>query len=93
MRIPVYEDIAGNTIRLTWCSSGVVAGAISSSLLSGSETLISSVAAVDSGNGFYYALHGLPTSGGWYINQWLAQIGVNTYVNRQLVKAHRLEVD
>lgn len=93
MRIPVIETIAGNTLRVTWCSSGVIAGALGSALWSGSETLINSVAAVDSGNGFYYALHNVPRSGGWYVNEWVGQIGVNTYVSRQLVKSFRLEVD
>lgn len=93
MRINTVEVIAGTTIRTTWVSSGVAASPICSALLTGSETVVHSVAAVDSGNGHYYAVHPVPSSGGWYVNRWLASIGVNTYENRQLVRAQRLEVD
>ena len=93
MRIQTVECIAGTTIRTTWVSSGVTAAPICSALRSGSETLVHSAGAVDSGDGHYYALHPIPTSGGWYINEWVAQVGVNTYVNRQLVRAVRLEAE
>lgn len=93
MRIQIVESIAGTTIRVTWVSSGVIPGAIFSTLLTGSDSLVSSRTAISSGDGHYYALHDLPDSGGWYINQWVALVGVNTYRSRQLVRAHRLEVD
>lgn len=93
MRVQIIEAIAGTTLRTTWVSSGVSCDAISSALLTGSETLVSSIAATSSGDGHYHALHGLPTPGGWYVNEWVARVGVNTYVNRQLVRANRLEVD
>jgi hypothetical protein len=93
MRIPVVDVIAGTTLRTTWVSSGMVPTSILSSLRSGSETLVHSISAVSSGNGFFFALHPVPISGGWYINEWVAQVGVNTYVNRQLVRAVRLEAE
>jgi len=93
MRIPVVDVIAGTTLRATWINSGTTPSAITSALRTGSETIISSVSAISSGNGFYFALHGLPTSGGWFINEWIAIIASNTYVDRQLVRTTRLEVD
>ena len=93
MRIPVVDVIAGTTLRATWVGSGMVPTLITSALRTGSETVVSSVAAVASGNGFYFALHPIPTSGGWYINEWIAILASNTYVDRQLVRTTRLEVD
>ena len=54
---------------------------------------MSSVAATSSGNGFYYAPMVAPSSYPWYVNQWIAVINANTYVSRQLVRVHKLEVD
>jgi len=93
MRIPKVEVIAGTTLRATWVNSGVIPSSLTSALLTGSETCISSVAAISSGDGHFFALHEIPTSGGWYINQWIGIIASNTYRDRQLVQAHRLEVD
>lgn len=91
--IEIIEVIAGTTLKSTWVSSGAVVTGGYSALISGSESLVNSVAAVDSGNGHLYGIHLIPSSGGWYVNEWGATIGGNLYINRQLVRAHRLEVD
>ena len=95
MRIPVVEVIAGTTLRATYVSSGMTVSPLGSALLSGSETVVNSVVAVSSGNGHYFALHTVPTSSsaGWYVNEWIGVIASNTYVDRQLVRVHRLEVE
>jgi hypothetical protein len=93
MRINVIDCIAGTTLKLTWVSSGVTPSGICSSLITGSETVVSSVTGVSSGNGHYYALHNMPNSAGWFSNLWLASVGVNTYVHKQLVRSQHLEVD
>ena len=93
MRQNVVECIAGTTLRVTWVSSGAVPSSLYSRLVSGSEAMVHSATAIDSGNGHFYAVHPVPTSGGWYINEWVGIINANTYVNRQLVRAERLEVD
>lgn len=88
MRINFFEDIAGTTFRATWVSSGVTPGLISSALRDSAENIISSVQGISSGNGFYYAFHTLPTSPGWFINEWTALIGINqnTYIKRQFIR-------
>jgi hypothetical protein len=93
MQIPVTERIAGTTIMQTVVNSGGTISPLSFQLLSGSETLVNSTAGVSSGNGFYYALHTLPTSEAWYIGQMLGVINTNTYTARQLIRARALEVD
>lgn len=93
MQINVLETIAKTTERLTWVSSGVAAASISSALRDNSDALVSSIAATSSGNGFYYALMTMPGSSCWCVNEWIAVIGVNTYVYRQNVHVNKLEVD
>lgn len=89
----VVEMVAGSTIKLTWVNSGVTPSSIQSRLIDGTETIVSTVAGTSSGNGFYYGLHTIPNSDAWYVNEWFAYIGTNTYVSRQLVHAHRLRVN
>lgn len=93
MQINVIEKIAGTTLMSTLVNSGATISPLSFQLLSGSETLINSVAAASSGNGAYYGLHLLPNSEAWYISQAIAVLNTNTYVVRQLVHARALEVD
>jgi hypothetical protein len=93
MRIPVTEHIAGTTLRFTWISSGTTVGGITSILRDKSETIVNTATPVDSGNGFWFAIHSIPNSAGWYVNEWLASIASNTYANRQFVRAIRPEVD
>jgi len=93
MRLPVQEVIGGTTFKATWVNSGVLPGAISSSIIDRTGTVVQSLTAVSSGNGFYYALMHVPASPGWYVNEWVAQISVNTYVNRQFVRAYTGDVD
>jgi hypothetical protein len=93
MRPPVIEKIAGTTLKVTFVNSGTTASPISSALFNASEVLVSSVAATDSLNGFYYANHLLPGSAQWMINEWRATIAANTYVERQFVRIRTMETD
>lgn len=89
----VVERVAGTTLKVTWINSGVVPGTICSTLRDRDEALVNSTAATNSGGGFYYALHGLPNSACWLVNEWIAVIGANTYVDRQFVRVLKPEVD
>lgn len=91
--INIIRKVAGTTLKATWVSSGATASPISSQLIDGNEQLVSSVTATSSLNGLYYALHSLPNTRAWYVNQWIAVINANTYVDRQFVKAILPEVD
>lgn len=85
------EVIAGTTLRTTWVSSGVTPTNIFSRLSTGSaDTLVSSFAGVSSGNGFYYALHTVPNSGQWLVNEWQATIDGFPYFSRQLIWVREL---
>jgi hypothetical protein len=93
MKFPVHELIAGTTIKVTWANTEAIPTPISSAIRDRSEVIVSSTAAVASGNGLYYALHTMPNSSGWYVNEWIATLGVNTYVNRQFIRAYKGDVD
>ena len=88
--IKTYE--VGSTIKFTWISSGSSPTTIISSVLDGTETIVSSKTATSSGDGHYYSYHSVDTPG-YYVNQWLAQVSANTYVGRQKFRAVRTEVD
>ena len=87
-----YEIIGGSTIKLTWVNAGVTPSAIVASLRRYDETLITSMAAISSGNGQYYAIMPHPNSRQWVVNEWIAVINGNTYINRQFGKIETLEV-
>lgn len=93
MRIDVQNIIAGTTIKTTMVSSGTTIDSGYSALISGSETLVSSMSLQDSGNGHYYALHNVPNVNAWYVNEQQFIADTNTYTGRQLLRATKLEVD
>lgn len=93
MKIQVHELLSGTTLRATWISSGTSVSSIYSTLLDKSETIVNTATPTSSGDGHYYAVHAIPNSAGWYVNEWRAIIATNTYVDRQFVKAFRPEVD
>jgi hypothetical protein len=88
-----YEVIAGATIKLTWVSSGAVPSTIACTIRNRAEALITSMAATASGDGHYYAMLPHPNSGQWVVNEWIAVINANTYVDRQYGKVLTMEVD
>lgn len=93
MRIPVTEIIAGTTLRTTWISSGTTASGITSILRDKDDAVVNTATPVDSGSGFWFAVHAIPNTAGWYVNEWRAIVAANTYVNRQFIRAVRPEVD
>lgn len=74
------------------CSGATIANAYSC-LRDGSHALVTSVAAVDSGNGHVYADIPLPTSAQWMVNEWGLTISANTYRRFALVDVRGVEVD
>lgn len=91
-RIPTYEFIVGTTKRLTWVSSGTTATDICATIRDRSNALVSSVTALSSGNGHYYAVLTHPSTAGWYVNEWVAAINASTYIDRQFGLGLTLEV-
>jgi len=88
--IKCYEALS--TVKFTWVSSGASPTFIASTIVDKTETLVSSVTATDSGNGHYYANHPVPNTPGFYVNKWIGQISVNTYLSAQRFRVIRTEV-
>lgn len=92
--VNVIEEMVGNTLKVTWVNSGVTPSAITSALIDRNETVVDSITATSSGNGFYYAPHTLPTSYvGFWVNEWDATINGKHYLRRQYIRAQRFQAD
>lgn len=79
----VYDCIEYSTKTLTWYVPGAVPSSILCLLRKYDETLISSISPTASGDGRYFASVPHPGSAQWVINEWIAVINGNTYINRQ----------
>lgn len=90
--MPVKRVQVGDTFKQYFISSGTTPSVITASILTGSETIISSGTGVSSGNGHYYRATSVNTPG-WYVSQWRATIAGNPYVRRWRFKAVLGEVD
>jgi len=86
----IHDCIEYTTKKFTWISSGTVPSAIGLALLRPDNVLVQSKAATSSGNGMYYGLlyMNVASMGAsrWAIQEWIAVINANTYVDRQFVK-------
>lgn len=92
-RLNVVNEFIGSTLRTTVVCSGATISPLSSALYNGSETLISSISMVSSGNGFYYGDLLLPMSKQWMLNEIVGVINTNTYRRFQLIDVQKPEVD
>ena len=88
----IVRGQAGDTLVFTWVNCGAAPSRIVSNLLDSTETVVSSVAGVSSGNGYYYAPHTLPSSKQWLVNRWFATINASTYVRSQFVDVQEFNV-
>jgi hypothetical protein len=80
----LIDVVLGDTFRPTWISSGATASPIQYRILTGSETIVSTYAGVDSGNGHYYADARIePNSwgSGIYQARWYATVDANTHIS------------
>jgi len=89
----IKNILIGDTVRLTWVSSGAVPSAISSSVFDGSDTLINSASMSSSGNGHYFSDYTVPSSTGYYVAQTDATLDGLPYKNRTKFKVVKQEVD
>lgn len=92
MRFQVFEWLGGTTIKLTWVNTGAIPALLSLNLLDKNEAVVSSVSPVASGNGHYFGPLFLPNSDPYYVARSIAVIDAATYVNRALIKTHKMEV-
>lgn len=91
-KLKVLELLAGTTLKSTCRNlTGLSPDAAVSVIFTGSDTLVSSATAVDSGNGYLFAIHNLPNSAQWYVNRWHLRVGANTYSDAQYIKAIKPE--
>lgn len=87
------QILIGDTRKIRWVSSGAVATSIYFSVYNGAETLVDSATMTSSGNGFYYGMHTVPNTPGYYVVQTTAVVGGYTFKNRQRYRAVLEDVD
>ncbi len=85
--------LVGNTIRFSWISSGDSPTSLTLGIIDGSETVVSSVSMIDSSNGHYFLDQTLPSSSGYFVAEYKADIGGKPYIRRSSFKTIRSEVD
>lgn len=93
MKPAIITEYIGSTLRATLVCSGATITSGYSCLRDSSHALVTSRAAVDSGNGHLYADLPLPTSAQWMVNEWGAIINANTYRRFALIDVKTVEVD
>jgi hypothetical protein len=93
MQRSIVEELVGDTLKVTFVNTGATVSPLVSTLLDPLENLVSSVTAIASGNGAYYALHILPGSPQWLVNRWWGVINANTYTRSQFVRVRTMETD
>ena len=89
----IEEFIIGDTIELSWVSSGSSPSDIYAAVYDGDETMVDSMTLSSSGNGHYFFDYTLPTSTGYYVVEYVATISSNPYKSRKRFKTVRNEVD
>jgi len=93
MSSTLKKKLIGNTIKVTWVSSGITPSAISLSIFNGSDTLVNSLSMTSSGNGHYYGLYTLVNTLGYYVAQTDATVASKPYKKRFAFKAISKETD
>lgn len=83
----VKDFLCGNTIKVKWVDSGVTPSTLVAAIYTGSETIVDSGAMTSSGNGFYYYLHTVPNTPGFYTAETLATISGKPFKNREQYQA------
>lgn len=83
------EFLCGDTIKVTWINSGVTPSDVRATIYNGSETAVDSATMVESGsgNGFFYHLHTVPNTPGFYVAETYATISGKPYKRRNTFKA------
>ena len=89
----IVKSLKGNTVDITWVSSGVTPTDIFALVYNGSETLVHSATMSSSGNGHYYNAFTIPNSRGFYSCKTTATINSNPYIRNEVIEATDSEVD
>ena len=87
------KRIIGDTIKVSWVSSGVTPSTISAAVYNGSETLVNSVAMTSSGAGHYWSSYTLVNTVGYYAVKTHAVVSAAPYINKINFKAITGDVD
>ena len=82
----------GDTMKVTWVSSGVTPSALIGDIVSGSETVVDSFTMSSSGNGHYYGFYTITTEG-YGVARTVATIGGLPFKRSIKFRGIAVEVD
>lgn len=88
----IKRFVVGTTIKQTYVNSGNTPTSINASVLTGSETVISSGTPVSSGDGHYYRMVTV-NSPGYYVSLWESTIAGKTYRKKDTFRVIVGDVD
>lgn len=92
--MPIAQTLPGNTVRISWISSGATADSITQSVFDNQGACVASLRTMlNSGNGHYYDLYTVPTSLGYYVSQIDAVIDSKPYSRRVRFQVLFFEVE
>lgn len=85
----IKDFLCGDTIKVRWVNSGATPTTILFAAYDGIETLVESAAMVASGTspGFYYYMHTIPSTPGYYVTEVVATISGKPFKNRERYRA------
>ena len=85
----IKDFLCGDTVKVRWINSGATPTAISFVAYNGFETLIESSTMIASGSlpGFYYYMHTIPSTPGYYVAEVTAIISGKPFKNREKYRA------
>ena len=89
----ITKKLVGDTLTVTWVSSGVAPTTIAAAIYNGSDSMVNSISMTSSGNGHYYSTYTIPNTPGYYVAQTLATISGKPYKDRMKFKIVTGEVD
>ncbi len=87
------EVLIGDTVKITWVSSGTTMSPATTVIYNGSETAVSSISMTSSGNGHYYANYTVPDSAQWMVAETVMVTNSFPYKRRTKFRVVRKEVD
>lgn len=88
----MIKVLVGDTFKQTFVNSGSVPSSIVAAVYDGEENIVSSGSGVSSGNGHFYRMTSVSTTG-YYVSEWRATISGNPYKRRITFEATLGEAD
>ena len=89
----IKEFLVGDTLKVTWVSSGTSPSQANHAIYNGAEVLVNSETMTDSGDGHWYSNYTVPNSNQNMVAETVVWVNSYPYKKRTPFKVTRQEVD